>query len=208
MGFWQTISNIGIKDTDTSDVTRRYKVVNRYCFLAAITTFFFALLLYILGHHYYFCVQVIAGPFTSLYVVFSFRRQYTGAFYWMFCTILINVFYASLEVKGSGVEYYLIPLGFGTFLAIENKKSCVALMTLCAIAFFIAFFLRESYQSAFTIPHPAIDFMFVMILTSNFILCAVFVYQFTMVNDLHERIIQIQKLDTAENNKNISQHLH
>lgn len=205
---WQAISNIGIHDTDPSDVTRRFKLVNRFCFLAAITTFFFAPLLYVVGNHYYACIQLAAGVLTSLYLVFSIRRQYTTAFCWMFFSILGNVFYASLDNPGSGVEYYFIPLGFGTFLVIENKKACVAMMSLCAVAFFLSFAIRQYCSTGFIIPSPWIEIMYITILASNFLLCGVFVYQFTMVNERHERIITEQKLHLAEKNKDITDSLN
>jgi serine phosphatase RsbU (regulator of sigma subunit) len=208
MRIWQVISNAGIRDTDSSDVTRRFKLINRFCFLAAATTFFFAPLLYFVGNHYYALIQVIAGTVTSLYFLFSLRRLYSAAFVWMFFCILLNVFYASLEVKGAGVEYYLIPLGFGTFLVFKDRRISISMMVLCAVTFFVSYFWMKTYQPHHLILSPWIEIFYTMILISNFFLCAVFISQFTMVNQRYEKTISEQKLHLAEKNKDITDSLN
>ena len=126
----------------------------------------------------------------------------------MFFTILANVFYASIEMPGGGVEFYCIPLGFGTFLSIENKRTCWFLIFLCTVTFFASYFLQDTYVPAYPISEQSRTIMFVMILTSNFFLCSIFVYQFRLVNERHEKVINEQKAHLAEKNKDITDSLN
>jgi hypothetical protein len=189
--FWTYISNLGLKDTDTSRQVRKYQLINRICFLAALVTFIFVGHIYLIGHYYYVWIQLLTGFLVTVsWFLFSSRYRHYAAYYSMFSVILANVFYCSIEIPGAGVEYFLIPLGFGTLLVLESKKIHITLITLCAITLHISYFLKSTYTPSYTVAETALNITYFMTLSANFILCSLFVFQFKGLNEKYERVIK------------------
>jgi serine phosphatase RsbU (regulator of sigma subunit) len=204
MKFWNHISNLGAKETDSREHLRRIHLINRMCLLAVITTFVFVLNMYIVGNHYYLPIQLTVGALISLYYLFSMNRLYNLSLYWMFSLILLNVFYCSIEIPNVGVELFFIPLGLVPFTVIENKKTCMALVGLTLAAFFMSFLLKQSYKPHDIISDFYITTTFIATVSTTFILGPIIIFQFKSVNSEYEKIITEQKIIVETKNKEIT----
>jgi hypothetical protein len=204
MNIWTKISSIGANPGDTAYTLRKIHLINQMCFLASITTFVFVPPLIFAGNNYYAGIQMAAGILSGISIFFCSLRKYKLALYWMLISILVNIFYCSLEIPGSGVECFLIPLSIIPLIVIENNKTCIGLMLLCLSFFLISYFLKRTYVPHFRITEKATEVLFLMVLVSTFVLCLIVVMQFKTINKKFEQIISNQNMVLEHKNKEIT----
>jgi sigma-B regulation protein RsbU (phosphoserine phosphatase) len=169
--------------------------------MATITTFVFAGHMILVKGFYYFPFQMLTGILLSFFYFFNKKRMYYFTLYWSYSILILNIFYCSFELPGSGVEYFLIPLSVMPFTIIDNKVVFKSLMAFAGMVFFASFFLKDRYS-----PHDAIDPMmmkltYVIVLTAVFILCGIIIFRFKKVNANYEAIIEEQKQLVEDKNK-------
>lgn len=204
MKLWNLISNIGVLPTDTSDNLRKIHLINRISFLATFTTFFFAGHLALIGSHYYIYFQLLTGVLCCFNFMLCRMRKYEAAMYWLYFVIGTNVFYCSLENPNAGVEYFLIALGMISFTVIDSRAICMGLTALAAIAFLIRWHLSKTYVPHQLFPAEDGELTFIMTISATFLLCAVFIHQFKIVNYRYAHIISEQKQSLEEKTRDIT----
>lgn len=202
--LWTNISNIGTHQNDTPEYLRKIHLLNQMCFLAILTTFFFVGPLFFVKHYYYVYFQILTGLLVSFSFILSSRRLFNLALYWMFVTLMSNIFYCSIEIPNSGVEYFLIPLSIVPFIIINNNKICIGLMLLAILTFLISFSLKKNYHPHVIISLFNTELLFIMTLLSTFLLCVIIVFQFKVINQKFELIISKQKTIVENKNREIT----
>jgi len=205
--LWSRISNLGAKETDSKEHLRKIHLTNRMCFIAAFTTWMFVFHIYAVGNTFYAAVQAGCGTLASLFVLFNTKRLYRLSIYWTFFVILSNIFYCSLEMQGTGVEYFMIPLSLLPFVMEENIRSCYLFAILSFISFLLSHFIKASY-----IPHQLIssfntELTYLVVLFAVFLVCFFIILQFKTVYGKYEQIIHRQKEMVEDKNREITESL-
>ncbi|MFL5762552.1 MAG: hypothetical protein ACJ77K_01340 [Bacteroidia bacterium] len=202
--FWHYISNLGLNADDSKNFTRRVHLINRMCFLSTFTNFFFMFfMLFYLQSTYYAGRQLFAGILCCAYLVLCSKRLYRAALYWIFFNILLNVLYVSLEEKGAGVEYFLIPLGLLPFVMEEKLLNCYLMISVSFLTFCAGYFLRDMYVPHELIPVFKIKVSYLVCVGAVFALCFFILLQFKTVYRVYEGIIEQQRDEVEEKNKEI-----
>jgi hypothetical protein len=204
MGLWKTISNIGIRGDEDLDHVRRIHMINRSCFLGFVTTVFFTGELLAIGAIYYFWVMAVTSFLTFIPLVLSkYGKPFHGNLLALF-VLLVNITYCSLELKGTGVEFFLVPLGMIPFTIFRNKRFCNIFVILTLLAFFISAWLKTDYVPHDLIKKEYITLTFYMITASLFFLCYMIVFQFRLLSDGYEKVIEQQIQEAEQKNKEIT----
>jgi phosphoserine phosphatase RsbU/P len=208
LSIWSSISLIGVKNLDRSQVVKQKKLNNQVCLFTSIATFFFIPYLYAIGNYYYVPFELA----TVLLILLSFLFNYFGYFsfsmFWRFIVILADVSFASLEMPGAGFEYFLIPLGLIPFI-LSNVKA-VQLSLLGATIFF--FFLRMFESMQYT-PHSIISsqqatITYIVVLSMVFLLCGLFINKYNKAIKHYELGKKEQLKIIAQKNKDILDSIH
>lgn len=198
------ISNIGLNESDSQDYVRKVHLINRSGLLSTIVSLVFVGQLYLVHQWYYWPFQLATGILGSLFILFSLKRYFYLSFLWTFSTILINVFYCSLEIQGSGVEFFLIPLSLLPYTVFENKLHSLILNVLAFAAFTLSYFIKDNYVAHLTISAYHNQVAFVTVFIAVFVLCAIIIFQFKVINLRYEAIISNQKKNLEIKNKDIT----
>lgn len=169
-----------------------------------MTVFVFVPSFYLIGNSWFIPVQVTGGVLAALSYFFSTRRYIHLSLYVMFSAVLFILFYASIEAPGTGVEYFLIPLGLTPFIIIENKKIYTGLFIVTFTAFWASHFLQKMYVPHHVISDFYTELTFVIVLIAVFTSCAIVIFQFKIINAEYEIIIGKQKLILENKNKDIT----
>jgi hypothetical protein len=207
--LWSYISNLGAIENESKDQLRRIHLINRMCFLATFTTFFFVFhMILMMGNVFYPVIQAATSFVCAFYILFSRKRLYRLSLYWVFFTVLLNVFYCSLELKGSGVEYFLIPLGLLPFVMEEGTKVCSFMVAISFAAFCASYFLREQYIPHEFIGETELRITYMVVMFSVFLICFFIILQFKTVYAAYERIIEQQRDEVENKNKEITDSIH
>jgi hypothetical protein len=204
MNLWQKISNLGITENDAKGDVRRIHLINRSCALAVVTTFFFAGYMLVIGVHFYFPVQILVGLFNVFSLFLSFKRLFSLSCSLLLLSLFFNVSYASLELKGSGVEYFSVTLAMLPFLMYKNKNICLLLSGLSGLAFLILYSVRKTYIPHDVIAPQLMELTYYMVMAGVFFTCGMLIFQFRMVNDKYEGIIESQFQEVEQKNKEIT----
>lgn len=204
MGLWKTILSIGTSETDAGGKLRRIHLINRITFIANLTTFYFVAHLYFIEAYYYATIQVFVGILCTVTFLFAAARKHELGMWYGFIVIFLNVIYSSLELKDCGTEYFLIPLSMVPYTILDNRKLCVLLSLLFAAAFVCISIYKPLY-----VPHDILDPKNVLLtfytdLATVFFICAMVIYQFRLVNDKYERVIEEQVIALEQKNKEIT----
>jgi serine phosphatase RsbU (regulator of sigma subunit) len=202
--FWKFISNIGLQPGDKYEYVRRAHLINRLSFCGALVSLFFAVHVYLIGHYYYLPFQITASLLVFGFMWFSAQRRFELALYWFYSVIFAKIFYSSLELKGTGVEYFFIPLGCMVFTILENLKTCILLFSIAILGFFISLLLRSEYIPHYTLSETQTMYTYIPVLFTTFILCVVMVMQYKTVSRRYEGIIHSQMKVVSEKNKEIT----
>jgi len=204
MSVWNNLYNIGIKPHDTIQLIRKKKMNNVVTFFTTIATAFFIPYLLICNNNYYVVFDLIA----TLLIFFAFVFNYFGwlnlSMFWRFVVVIANVTYASLEMPGSGFQYFLIPLGLIPFILSDDTKKQLVLM-FAAIAFF---FFQMHYSQQYVPNSSALSnqqkiITYSIVLTMVFVLCALFVIKFKLAGTKFENVIRNQLKEIEEQKKDI-----
>jgi hypothetical protein len=206
--FWQNISNISISATERSAELRKLRLINQMCFLAMLTTYLFVPFLVFIKHNYYTQVQFWAGTSCLFYLVLSKMRWHNASMAWIFVSILVNVFYCSLELPGGGVEYFLVPLGLIPFIIYDNVLVCVGSVAITSITFFASYFIKKTHIPFEAASAENIEYTFLLVLACVFTHCAIIIFQFKIANRKYEATIKKQKEVVEEKQKEILDSIH
>lgn len=204
MGLWRTILSIGTSGTNAGGQLRRIHLINRITFIATVTTFYFVAHLYFIEAYYYAVVQFIVGFLCCVTFLFAAARKHEIGMWYGFVVVFLNVVYSSLELKGCGTEYFLLPLSMVPYTLLDNRKLCVLLSFLFAAAFLGLEICRPMYLPHDIIDPKAIQLTLYTDFVTVFFICAMLMYQFRLVNDKYERVIEEQVVALEEKNKEIT----
>ncbi len=204
MSFLTYISNLGLKESDSPDFSRKIQLVNQTCLLGTIMAFIFIFGLLIAKNYYYLPIQCSTTVLVSLFYFFNKKRLYMLSMYWVNFFLLLDVFYASIELPNSGTEYLLIPIGFVLFLVADNKKLSIAYCIITFIVCCVSHFIQKTYVPHFITPDFVIQLSYVIVMSSVFTSCAIIIIRFRLNNFQYETIIHEQKLIVETKNKDIT----
>jgi hypothetical protein len=202
--FWDYISNLGVIENESKDQLRKIHLINRMCFLSTFTTFFFMFfMLFYLGSTYYSERQLFCGILCCLFFPMSRMRWYRMALYYIFFSVLVNVLYVSLEEKGAGVEYFMIPLGILPFVMEEKLGTCAVMICISFATFCLGYFIRDSYVPHEVLPAFKIQVTYLTCVGFVFALCFFILLQFKTVYRVYEKIIEQQRDEVENKNKEV-----
>ena len=103
-----------------------------------------------------------------------------------------------------GVEHYLITLALLPFTFCRDKLSCLITVVLAGIAFLISGYIRESYVAHDHFSPQSIAITYYMVMVGVFFTCGVIIFQFKLVGEKYETIIEQQIHVVEEKNKEIT----
>ncbi len=203
MGLWRYISDIGTRSTDETDQVKRIQLINQLSFIATAASVIFVPFLYFLGSFYYSYVLMVISLLTACYVLFMFYRMINTALVWTLTITLISVLWGSLENPTAGVEFLYIPLSLVPFTVVSRIKACYAFVLLSILCFSASYFLKKIYVPHYPLPPLHTEIIYFGISGTAFVLSALIIGQFRLVNSKYEQIIRSQKREVEAKNKDI-----
>jgi hypothetical protein len=159
--------------------------------------------MYFIGAEYYWPVLLCFALASGFYYFLSRSRKFYWSLSLMLFTVLANTFWGSLETPKGGIEFFLIPLSLVPFVVLENKKICIAFVVLSIFTLLLSHFLKKTYVPRVEVSAFYAELTYLLVLVGVFILMAIIILQFRIVNSKYENIIRQQKAIVESKNKDI-----
>lgn len=173
-------------------------------FSGALVSLLFAIYVYFIGDYSYLPFELVTSPLVFGYLLFSRLRRYSISLYWFYGIIFMKVFCSSIELQGSGVEYFFIPLGLMAFTILESLGTCVLLLFISMLGFFLSYWTKPYYNNHFQLSDELLRFTFIPNLIFTFALCTIMVLQFRIVSHKYEQVIKEKARLLFEKNREIT----
>lgn len=205
MNPWTSLSNIGLRSGEAPNDLRRIQLINQMCFISAgCSIVFIPYVYFVIGNCFYGTIMCYFAVLLALYGYFSSKRWFMFSLWWVIVITIINIFWGSLESPGGGIEFFFVPLSLIPFTVVENKKLCFAFVGVCAGSLVLSHFMKKVYVPH-TVPSEFYNELTYMVcLVGIFILAALIISQFRIINSKFEKIINDQKQEVEQKNKEVT----
>lgn len=143
MKFWESISNIGLKESTSSVLKRKVQLTNRMIFTLIVVELGYLPLYLSLNLSVLFYINIfLLLIFTSLLFILTKKGKHAIAAFLLSILLILDITFLSFVTSGNNSLLYLIPFSVFGFALTDNTKISIAIFISSFLAFFLAGYLR------------------------------------------------------------------
>ena len=146
MNFWETISNLGIKDNKLDNWEKRnLRLMNSITFIMACSLVFFSIMGIVFKLHEGIPLLIVAFIIT---IGFYFIRKFTSfvfskIYFCVIPTLIISLYASTIVGEVSNDKYYIIVSSLIPLIIFKKRKYYIPLLSLNISAFFLISYFQS-----------------------------------------------------------------